>query len=134
MFGSTGATVSVAVIRVVAVVLFYADCSCPAFGGADRAWASGFFQLSPVEYFSDGKRSMRQQFQKTQKAMDWHEPVLTPDGRVTFYVPPQPVLRLLQDPSPEHARQYLAWQDEKMERVLKAQEAVAAVEEKEKRH
>lgn len=102
------------------IVLFCADC----------AGASGFFHMGPVEYFSDSKRSMKEEFQKTQKTIDWREPVLTSDGRVTFYVPPQPVLDLLENPTPDHARQYLDWQNEKMERVLKAQEALAALEQK----
>ena len=124
MCGFTGATVNAAVIRIAAVVLFCAD----------HAWASGFFHMGPVEYFSDSRRSVQEQFRKTQKTIDWREPVLTSDGRVTFYVPPQPVLSFLEDPTPDHARQYLAWQDEKMERVLKAQEVLAEIEKQEQGH
>ena len=130
MFGYTGGTANAAVIRIAVVLLFHIDCVCLPAG---RAWASGFFHMLPVEYFSDNKRLVKEQFQKTQKAIDWREPVLTSDGHITFYVPPQPVLSLLEDPTPDNARQYLAWQDEKMEHILKAQEALAAVEQEEAR-
>ena len=121
MCGSIGGTASAAVIRAFAIVLFLTDC-----GRADN-----LFHMGPLEYFSDSKRPVKEQFQRTQKAIDWREPALTSDGKMTFYVPPQPVLSLLEDPTPDNARQYLAWQDEKMERVLRAQGALAALGQKE---
>ena len=90
--------------------------------------ASDFFHMGPLEYFPSGKKSMKEGFKRIQRNLDWREPVLSPDGRMANYVPPQPVLDLLDDPTPAHARQYLAWQDAKMERVLKAQEVLAALE------
>ena len=122
---------SAAVIRAFAIVLFLTDCACLPAG---RARADNFFHMGPLEYFSDSKRPVKEQFQRTQKAIDWREPALTSDGKMTFYVPPQPVLSLLEDPTPDNARQYLAWQDERMERVLKAQEALAVLQQKEQEH
>ncbi len=61
---------------------------------------------------------MREGFRQAQKIADWREPV---DN-------------FLDNPTPENARQYLAWQDEKMQRVVKAQEVLAAVEQEEQRH
>ena len=123
MCGFIGGAAS-AVVRFAAVIFLCADC----------AWASDFFHMGPVEYFPGSKRSMREGFRQAQKIMDWREPVLAPDGRTTDYVPPRPVADLLENPTPENARQYLAWQDEKIQRVLKAQEVLAAVEQEEQGH
>ena len=116
MCGFTGGIAS-AVARFAAVIFLCADC----------AWASDFFHMGPVEYFPGSKRSMREGFRQAQKIADWREPVLTS-------LPPQPVVDLLDNPTPENARQYLAWQDEKIQRVLKAQEVLAAVEQEEQGH
>ena len=116
MCGSIGGIAS-AVVRFAAVIFFCADC----------VWASDFFHMGPVEYFPGSKRSMREGFRQAQKIKDWREPVLAP-------TPPQPVANFLDNPTPENARQYLAWQDEKIQRVLKAQEVLAAVEQEEQRH
>ncbi len=121
----------IAAVKIVAVIFLCADCACLPAG---RAWASDFFHMGPVEYFPGSKRFMREGFRQAQKMADWREPVLASDGRITEYVPPRPVADLLENPTPENARQYLAWQDEKMQRVLKAQEVLAAVEQEEQRH
>ena len=104
MCGFTGGIAN-AVVRFAAVIFLCADC----------AWASDFFHMGPVEYFPGSKRSMREGFRQAQKIADWREPVAD----------------LLDNPTPDNARRYLDWQDEKMQRVLKAQEALAAVEQEE---
>ncbi len=86
------------------------------------AWADNLFQLKPVEYF---KALKLPQEGREKHLLDWREPVFAADGKVTYYQPPQPVLELLNDPSPLHAREYLNWQKAKMDRIVKAQEAVA---------
>jgi len=70
---------------------------------------------------------MREGFRRLQKIADWREPVLAS-------LPSQPVADFLDNPTPENARQYLAWQDEKIQCVLKAQEVLAAVEQEEQGH
>ncbi|MDO8675403.1 MAG: hypothetical protein Q7K71_04730 [Candidatus Omnitrophota bacterium] len=70
---------------------------------------------------------MKEGFRQAQKIADWREPVLAP-------APPQPVADLLDNPTPDNARRYLDWQDEKIQRVLKAQEVLAAVEQEEQKH
>jgi hypothetical protein len=107
MSGYFGAVVNVAV-KLLAVILLCVD----------GVWASDFFHMGPVEYFPGSKRSMREGFRKAQKIADWREPVD----------------HFLDDPTPDNARQYLAWQDEKIQRVLKAQEVLAAVEQEEQKH
>lgn len=123
MCGFIGGTAS-AVVRFAAVIFLCADCACLPAG---RAWASDFFHMGPVEYFPGSKRSMREGFRQAQKIVDWREPV-------SASLPPQPVVDFLDNPTLENARQYLAWQDEKMQRVLKAQEVLAAVEQEEQKH
>lgn len=114
----------IAAVKIVAVIFLCTGYACLPAG---RAWASDFFHMGPVEYFPGSQRSMREGFRKAQTIADWREPVLAP-------IPPQPVADFLDNPTPENARQYLAWQDEKIQRVLKAQEVLAAVEQEEQRH
>ena len=94
------------------------------------AFAANPFNMGKVEYFSDGKKSLRQPLEAMQKSMDWREPVLGSDGTMQYYTPPDPVLRLLNDPTPENARSYFDWQKAKTERIIKAQEVLSALESK----
>jgi hypothetical protein len=40
---------------------------------------------------------------------------------------PEPYLNLLNDPSIDNAKRYVAWQQEKMDRINKAQLAIASI-------
>lgn len=57
----------------------------------------------------------------------WGEPSVDADGRVISKVPPEPVLRLLKDPTPENAAEYLEWGDKRIEAIQKAQAVVSAL-------
>ena len=107
MFGFIGVTVIVA-------VLFLANIS----------FAANPFNMGKVMYFSNGKKSMK----KTQKGMDWREASLNADGTITYISPPPAVARLLDDPTPQNARLYLNWQKKKIDRIVKAQEALLRVQ------
>ncbi len=76
---------------------------------------------------------MKEGFKQTQKPIDWREPITSADGRTVNYVPPQPVADLLDNPTPENARLYIAWQDEKMKRIHKAQEVLAEIQKERRR-
>lgn len=52
----------------------------------------------------------------------WAEPIRMPDGRMTVYLPPKPVLAFLDAPSEESGRAYLAWQKARMEKIAQASE------------
>ena len=122
MSGYTGIIANVAV-RILVIIVFVPT----------RAPASDFFHVGPLKYFSEGEKIMRQGFKQVRKIIDWREPVLSQDGTITYHVPPRPVLDLLDDPTQENARLYLAWQNEKMQRILKAQEVLAETQKQEQR-
>jgi len=55
----------------------------------------------------------------------WKEPVVSADGTVSSYTPPAALLRLLEDPTEENAIEYLQWQRRRIEKILRAQKAIA---------
>ncbi len=58
----------------------------------------------------------------------WTEPMVGADGKVSLYVPPKPVLAFLQEPTRENARQYVAWQSERMKRIKAAVEMLRTLQ------
>ncbi len=91
-------------------------------------FAANPFKMGKVEYFFDEKDIFGQRQEEAQMAMDWREPVSSADGKMIYYTPPEQILRLLNDPSPENAQGYMDWQKEKIERIVKAQEAVVRLQ------
>lgn len=55
----------------------------------------------------------------------WAEPIRMPDGRISVYVPPRPVLEFLDSPSEESGLAYLAWQKARMEKIARASEILS---------
>ncbi|MCL4492044.1 MAG: conjugal transfer protein TraF [Nitrospirae bacterium] len=58
----------------------------------------------------------------------WSEPAINEKGEIVSRVPPGPVSRLLMDPSEENAREYIKWNEKRLEAIDKAQAAVLRVE------
>lgn len=50
----------------------------------------------------------------------WAEPVRGPDGQLRVYLPPKPVRDVLEKPTPETARAYLAWNQARMRQMDEA--------------
>ncbi|MBI2932492.1 MAG: thioredoxin family protein [Planctomycetes bacterium] len=57
----------------------------------------------------------------------WAEPIRMPDGRYGVYVPPPQVLQFLEDPTPDRARAYIRWQQERVAKLRRAMELLEAV-------
>ena len=68
----------------------------------------GFFGKDAVDFWGSRKRA----------------PAIEPGGLWSDSPAPPPVRRLLEAPSPENARAYLAWQEERLRRLRAATEAV----------
>ena len=62
MFGSTGVIVSV-VVNLVMLAPFFAQ----------PARAADFFQVGPVQYFADVKRTLKENFQQDKNKFDWRQ-------------------------------------------------------------
>src|SRR5689334_13149972 len=88
---------------------------------ATDIYAANPYQLGEVDYFHSPQAKS---LDKKEDVFDWREPSITADGKTTYYIPPEPMLVLLTNPTPEHARAYLDWQRQKVEKIMKAQEAI----------
>jgi hypothetical protein len=86
---------------------------------------SGFFRNDAVDFWGDkaaqAKRKAEQEKPPVQESI-WAEPTKLADGRTSLYVPPKAVLQFLDDPSKETAKEYVAWQEERMKRLKAAME------------
>ncbi len=89
----------------------------------EAAGASRFFRGKRVAFWSDGKTEPPKSAQPPLGGETiWAEPIRMPDGRISVYVPPKPVLDFLDSPSEESGRAYLAWQKARMEKIARASE------------
>ena len=53
---------------------------------------------------------------------EWAEPIISPSGKVTIYVPPKEVRDFLDKPDPENAKAYLQWNLKRIKKFILAQE------------
>lgn len=53
---------------------------------------------------------------------EWVEPVISPSGKVSIYVPPKEVRDFLDKPDPENAKAYLQWNIKRIKKFILAQE------------
>lgn len=92
--------------------------------------AAAFFRVGRVSFWGDLKQSKRDRLEAEAAPVEslWAEPIRLPDGRVSVYVPPAPVLRFVESPSRETGEKYLAWQEERMRRIKAAIEVLRAIQ------
>ena len=56
---------------------------------------------------------------------EWAEPVISPSGKVSIYVPPKEVKDFLDKPDQENAKAYLKWNLKRIKKLVLAQELLA---------
>lgn len=89
----------------------------------EAAGASRFFRGKRVAFWGDSKEEIPKTAQLPASGETiWAEPIRMPDGRMSVYVPPKPVLDFLDSPNEESGRAYLAWQKARMEKIARASE------------
>ena len=86
-----------------------------------KASANDYYRLQHLEFF---KKIEKSDLSADKALIDWREPMVDANGKITYYQPPQPVLNLLNVPNQENAREYLRWQQRKTEQIIKAQEVL----------
>lgn len=91
------------------------------------ASAQGVFQYGRIDFFkkigTQEKISQAETKQSPETITDeWAEPIISPTGKVSIYVPPQEVRDFLEKPNPENARAYLEWNARRIEKLVLAQE------------
>lgn len=89
--------------------------------------AENIFQYDRVDFFGD--RAAQEELAPAETKHlpetivdEWVEPVISPSGKVSVYVPPQEVRDFLDKPDPENARGYLAWNLKRIKKLILAQE------------
>ena len=88
-----------------------------------NAYAANPYHLGEIDYFDHKDASQGEK----EGSFDFREPIVGAAGTVTYYTPPSVVLSLLESPTPENARAYLAWQRQKVAKIVKAQEVIDQV-------
>lgn len=92
------------------------------------ASAQGLFQYDRVDFFDGGVEAQEKTSQAVSKETpetiqnEWAEPIISPSGKVSVYVPPKEVRDFLEKPDPQNAKAYLEWNLKRIQRFMLAQE------------
>ena len=92
--------------------------------------AEGLFEYDRVDFFNSlypqEKASQIVPQEKPETITDeWAEPIISPSGKVSIYVPPKEVKDFLDKPDPENAKAYLGWNLKRIKKLILAQELLA---------
>ena len=92
--------------------------------------AKGFFQYDRLDFFGSVETQEKVTQPETKQSPEtitdeWAEPVISPSGKVSIYLPPKEVRDFLEKPDPENARAYLAWNLKRIKRFTIAQELLS---------
>jgi hypothetical protein len=91
------------------------------------ASAQGFFQYERIDFFEriDTQEKVSQSETEHQPETitdEWAEPIISPSGKVSVYIPPKEVRDFLEKPDPENAKAYLAWNLKRIKKFALAQD------------
>ncbi len=94
------------------------------------ASAENIFQYDKVDFFQETRTQEELSQSETKRqpetiADEWAEPVISPSGKMSVYVPPQEVRDFLEKPDSENAKAYLAWNLKRIKKFILAQELLA---------
>jgi thiol-disulfide isomerase/thioredoxin len=94
------------------------------------ACSEGLFQYDRINFFKepDARKDIvskprQENFESIES--EWAEPVVSPSGEVTIYVPPKEARDFLDKPDPENAKAYLEWNLNRIRKFVTAQEMLA---------
>ena len=91
------------------------------------AHAQSIFEYDRVDFFN-GVETQGKITQKSPKEnpgtveSEWAEPIISPSGNVSIYVPPKEVRDFLDKPDPENAKAYLEWNIKRIKKFITAQQ------------
>ena len=94
------------------------------------AYAQSLFEYDRVDFFKgvDTQEKVKEIVSKEDPetiVSEWAEPIISPSGKVTIYVPPKEVKDFLEKPDPENAKAYLEWNLKRIKKFILAQELLA---------
>ncbi len=89
--------------------------------------AQSLFQYDRVDFFGsiEAQEELTPAETKHQPETivdEWAEPIISPSGKVSVYIPPKEVKDFLEKPDPENAKAYLAWNLKRIKKFILAQE------------
>jgi len=89
--------------------------------------AEGLFEYDRVDFFKrEGvkKKAIEESPKETPDTVvsEWAEPIVSPSGEVSIYVPPKEVKDFLEKPDPKNAKAYLEWNLKRIKKFILAQE------------
>jgi len=92
--------------------------------------AESFFQYERVDFFQEIETQEKLAPSETKLPPEtitdeWAEPIVSPSGKVSIYLPPQEVRDFLEKPDPGNAKAYLAWNLKRIKKFTLAQELLA---------
>ena len=92
------------------------------------AKAETIFRYERIDFFSNTEAQEKQELETEDKQSaeiiisEWAEPIISPSGRISVYVPPKEVRDFLDKPDSENARAYLQWNLKRIKKFILAQE------------
>jgi len=92
-----------------------------------NASAESVFQYKRIDFFQEIETQNEPAIAQTNTSSEviqeeWAEPIISPSGKVTIYVPPKEVRDFLDKPDPENAKAYLQWNLKRIKKFILAQE------------
>lgn len=91
------------------------------------ASAQGIFQYDRIDFF-EGAETQKQAILVEDRQNpeiiedEWAEPIISPTGRMSVYLPPKEVRDFLEEPNPENAKAYLVWNLKRIKKLILAQQ------------
>ncbi|MGD0336329.1 MAG: hypothetical protein ABSB18_04440 [Candidatus Omnitrophota bacterium] len=104
------------------IFMFIIFLSCLTF-----AYAESIFRYERIDFFQEIATQKEPASGETSASSEviteeWAEPIISPSGEATIYVPPKEVRDFLEKPDPENAKAYLAWNLKRIKKFILAQE------------
>lgn len=92
-----------------------------------NASAESVFRYERIDFFQEVETQKEPVSTETNTSSEviqeeWAEPIISPSGKVSIYVPPKEVRDFLDKPDPENAKAYLAWNIKRIKKFILAQE------------
>ena len=93
----------------------------------ESAHAQSIFEYDRVDFFNsiEAQEKIIQVSPKEKPdtvESEWAEPIISPSGNVSIYVPPKEVRDFLDKPDPENAKAYLEWNIKRIKKFITAQQ------------
>jgi len=94
------------------------------------AQARGVFEYERIDFFEAAKAleypDQREDKQSPEIIVDeWAEPIISPSGKVSIYLPPKEVRDFLEKPDQKNAKAYLGWNLKRIKKFIIAQDLLA---------